>query len=196
MLRALIRRVPIFIVLVVLLGSAGVAASGSKPEPETSREDKNDEALQAYNSGVDHMQKGDDIAARGDSAFAYNYRATSEAKARKEYEKAVASYQLAVKLNPGLKEAYNNLGYSYRKLGELDKSLESYKKAIELDSTFAQAREYLGETYLAMGDVYNAREQLGILEQMQSPLADTLLQSIKLYQLREVNKQIESAPGD
>ena len=154
-------------------------------------QDSLDEATQHYNQGVDHMDRARQILQNGDSAFAYNYRATSDAKAKKEYEKAVKEFKKAVDMQPTMKEAYNNLGFCYRKLGQLDESLAAYTNALNLDPKFERAREYLGETYLAMDQMDKANEQLSVLKQLQSPFADTLQLSIENYRLNAIGRKID-----
>ncbi|HKK21023.1 MAG TPA: tetratricopeptide repeat protein [candidate division Zixibacteria bacterium] len=169
---------------------SNVEAFGS--EKKTAQDSVNT-ATEHYNSGVDHMDKASAILKRGDSAFAYNYRATSDAKAKKEYEKAVKEFDKALKTAPDMKEAYNNLGFCYRKLGQLDESLTAYTSALAIDPDFARAREYLGETYLAMAQVEKANEQLNLLKQLKSPFADTLQLSIASYNLATINEKMRDS---
>jgi len=168
----------------MLASSPAFASSSDSDDPQT----KDEEALRAYNQGLDHMEKAKAILIKGDSAYAYNYRATSDAKANKEYEKAISSFQSAINYQPTMKEAYNNLGYCYRKIGQFDKSLSAYQNAIAFDNDFAQAREYLGETYLALDSLNQALEQLEYLKKLKSPLADTLALAIASYKLEQVKK--------
>ena len=152
---------------------------------------KNEKANRSYNSGIDHMHKAKQILIVGDSAFAFNYRATSDAKAKKEYEKAVKDFKETLDYDPAMKEAYNNLGFCYTKLGKLDKSLKAYKRALKFDPDFAQALEYLGETYLALDDLKNANLNLFKLTNLKSAYADTLAKAISTYKLNLINKKLQ-----
>lgn len=179
--------------LLSLLFTAGhVVASGS-----SSKSDEDDAATQQkkataeYNKGVAHLDKARAIGLKGDSAFAYNYRATSDAKARKEFEKAAERFENAIKLNPSMKEAHNNLGYTCRKLGKLDESLAAYRAALKLDGSFARAREYLGETFLAMNMPDSAQTQLAILQKAESAYADTLGFAIEKYKLEQIDRKMK-----
>jgi tetratricopeptide (TPR) repeat protein len=180
------------LVFVIVISSNLFAIGSSSKSPEEKAEDDAKKAIKEYNDGVKHMDKANQILIAGDSAFAYNYRATSDAKAQREYKKAVKNYNKALDLQPDMKEAYNNLGYCYRKLGELDKSIKAYTNALRLDPNFAQAREYLGETYLALKRLDKANEQLTYLTELKSPYADTLSQSIKMYELIEFSERINN----
>ncbi|MDF1543867.1 MAG: tetratricopeptide repeat protein [bacterium] len=192
-------RLLLLLTIASLLFSAGPILSA--PSSETKESPKADkasvkEATEEYNQGVGHMDKARQIAIVGDSAFAYNYRATASAKAGREYEKAVENFVKATELNPEYKEAHNNLGFCYRKLGKLAESLAAYDKAIKLDKDFAQAREYRGETYLAMGELEKAEAELAQLIQLESLYADTLAQAIKLYRLNEFSRKMDNSETD
>jgi len=176
----------------ILTGNTFAFGSGDK-SPEEKAAEAVKKATKEYNKGVKNMDKAHKIAVRGDSAFAFNYRATADAKARKEYEKAIKRFNKAIDHNPEMKEAFNNLGYCYRKIDRLKESLEAYEKAIALDPNFAQAREYRGETFLAMGDLANATAEFEFLESINSPYADTLAQSMELFQLRKIGLQLKEA---
>ncbi len=164
--------------------------SGSK-SPEEEAAEKIRKGTNEYNKGVKHMDKAQRSALAGDSAFAYNYRATADAKAKKEYKKAAKRFEKAVKYNPEMKEAYSNLGYCYRKLDQLDRSLKAYHQALILDPNFEQAHEYLGETYLAMDLLGKAEAQFDTLIQLESAYADTLSRSIDLYKINQVGKELK-----
>lgn len=178
--------------LLLALGIFSVSSAfaiGSKEKtPEEKATENSRKATDHYNSAVKRIEHAKEIGLKGDSAYAFNYRATSDAKIRKELEKAVSDLSKAITLNPDMKEAHNNLGYCYRKLGKLEESLASYSRAIAIDPDFAQAREYRAETYLAMGDLAKAEGELAYLKGMKSPLVDHLALSIELYKLAEIDK--------
>lgn len=184
-------RITILSLIFATLAGSAFALGSKEKSPEETAADNQKKATQEYNEGVKHMKKADEIAQKGDSAYAFNYRATSDAKAQKELEKAVEQFTKAIELDPKLKEAHNNLGYTYRKLGKLPESIASYEKALAIDSMFADAREYLGETYLAMGELDKAMGEQERLKAMDSPLAATLMKSIDMYKLMQVSKEME-----
>ena len=186
---------PMALVMIVglgLLSSQSFAFGSKEKSPEEESADNGKKAVNQYNDGVKQMENAKAIGRKGESAYAYNYRATSDAKAKKSFEKAVGNFLDALKLKPDMPEAYNNLGFCYRKLGNLDASLKAYEKAIQLKSDFTQAREYRGETYLALGDLAKAQGELDTLKIMKSPLADTLSKSIELYQLEKISEQTKA----
>jgi tetratricopeptide (TPR) repeat protein len=180
-------------VSVLLIAVHASAFWSSKKSPEEKTAESKKKAVEVYNNGVKHMDKARAILRAGDSTYAYNYRATSDAKARKEYQKAANDFERAVKLDSTFFEAYNNLGYCYRKLGDFPAALGAYDRAISLNTNFAQAREYRGQTYLAMGKLDLARNELEFLRDLESPYADSLSRSIQLYQLDQLqNSKVDS----
>ena len=196
------RHVTILAALIIAIAFAAtqVGASGSKEKeqpksPKNEKQEAMKNATEHYNVGVKHMEKAREKAAMADSNFAFNYRATSDAKAKREYEKAVDEFIDAIKYNPDFVEAHNNLGYCYRKLGMLDESLKHYHLALKIDSTFEQAREYLGETYLALDSLNLAMSQHDWLASHKSIYADTLAQSIELYRLKNVSQKMKDSGG-
>ncbi|MEW5797149.1 MAG: tetratricopeptide repeat protein [Candidatus Zixiibacteriota bacterium] len=178
---------------IMISGIATLAAESGAIEsppktPEERAADSAQQALEKYNNGVKHMDKARSYDAQSDSLFAFNYRATSTAKAEKEYDKAVKDFRRAVELRPNMIEAHNNLGYCLRKLNKLDESMKAYAAALAIDSLYAPAREYRGELFLAMGDLNRANAELVFLRRVDSPYADTLALSIDLFHLQQVAK--------
>ncbi len=49
-----------------------------------------------------------------------------------QYDRAIADYDMAIKLNPKHASAYNNRGIVYKKLGQSDKAMSDTQKAKEL----------------------------------------------------------------
>jgi tetratricopeptide (TPR) repeat protein len=190
----MITLVALLFAVATLAGEAQAIGSGSKT-PEEKAAEAVKKATGKYNNGVKHMEKARAIAERGDSAFAYNYRATADAKTRKEYEKAVKDFKEALRHKANMADAFNNLGYCYRKLGKLKLSLESYQSALAIRPKFLQAREYLGETYLAMDMLDSALAQHRLLIEAKSLYADTLAASIELYKLQQFEKTMRDAGG-
>lgn len=83
-----------------------------------------------------------------------------------DWKEAVAYFKKAVADDAKNAEAYNLMGYSYRRMGEADPAFDAYAKALELDPRHRGAHEYLGETYLLVGDAEKANAQLSILKDL------------------------------
>lgn len=173
-----------------LVAGSVLAFGSSEKSPEEKAAETKQQAIEKYNNGVKHMDKAREIAVKGDSAYAYNYRATSDAKAAKEYNKAIKDFREALMHDPKMIEAHNNLAYCYRKVGKFQESLAAYDAALGIDSTYALAREYRGELYLAMDDLDKALAEQAFLKKIESPYADTLSASINFYRLQQVEKKM------
>lgn len=83
-----------------------------------------------------------------------------------DYEAAVEQFEKVVKKQPKNANAYNYLGFSYRKLGQYDKAFENYEKALSLEPGHLGANEYIGEAYLETGNLAKAEEQLATLKEL------------------------------
>ncbi len=66
-----------------------------------------------------------------------------------KYHKAIKYYEKALEQAPKYKEAWNNLGLSYKILGDESKAVECYEKALEIDPDFVNALYNLGILYHA-----------------------------------------------
>ena len=83
-------------------------------------------AVEAYKSGDEHRVKGkklEEEALRKTGADAEK----TTAKAKSEFEKSLKDFKNAAKLNPELFQAYNGMGYAYRKTGDYAKALENVR---------------------------------------------------------------------
>ena len=108
-----------------------------------------------YNSGVKLMKKG-------------------------QYDKAQAKFESALKKNPNMAEAHNNLGYSLRKQGteNFTLALSHYNRAIELDDELAEAYMYRGVLHMLMGNEEKALQDHRTLTGLDRKLADALQAAI------------------
>ncbi|MEM7193973.1 MAG: tetratricopeptide repeat protein [Pseudomonadota bacterium] len=79
---------------------------------------------------------------------------------QQRYERAVSRLKKFTRREKDNADAWNYLGYSYRKTGNLEDSLSAYKKALAIDGEHLGANEYLGELYIMMAQPDDARKQL------------------------------------
>jgi len=68
-----------------------------------------------------------------------------------EYQKAIATFDRAVELDPGLALTYNNRGWAYIELGQYEQGITDCNKAIELDPGLALAYSNRGWAYIELG---------------------------------------------
>ncbi|HJR75844.1 MAG TPA: tetratricopeptide repeat protein [Nitrospiraceae bacterium] len=62
-----------------------------------------------------------------------------------DQQQAYVSFQRAVKLNPGNKEAHYGLGHVYANQGKFKQAEEEFRVAIRIDPDYAEAHTYLGQ---------------------------------------------------
>ena len=98
--------------------------------------DKGDKLAEAFsNRGLGYRQKGD-------------------------YDRAIADYAQAIKLNSKLAAAFNNRGVAYDKKGDYDRAIADFDQAIKLtpsaEGYFNRGNAYLGKSqYASAIDDYN-----------------------------------------
>jgi Tfp pilus assembly protein PilF len=86
----------------------------------------------------------------------------------KDWKKAIAELNAAVKAEPKNADAHNLLAYSNRKQAQpnLLKAFEHYKIALQLDPKHKGAHEYIGEAYLMDKKPEEAEKHLATLEKL------------------------------
>ena len=138
-------------VIAMAFFSTTALAAGSSSRPTSDSRP----GVSQYNSGVKYMQRG-------------------------KYAKAQTKFEAALKRNPKMAEAYNNLGYSLRKQGpaNYDKALRNYNRAIELDANLAEAYMYRGVLHMLMGNEDKALADHRVLTGLDRKLADALQAAI------------------
>lgn len=78
----------------------------------------------------------------------------------RDYPRAIADYQAALKVQPDSAMLHSNLGYSMYLSGNLDGAAAEYVKAISLDHDYAPARRNLALLYARKGAYADAVELL------------------------------------
>ena len=101
------------------------------------------------------------------------------AKRAKEWSVAVASFQKATELKPDFPEAWSELGYALRNVGNYPQSVKAYDEALRLKPRFPEALEYLGEAYVKMGRTADAQRILDRLRPLDAGRAQELAEEIK-----------------
>ena len=144
-------------------GSGMSAPSSPAPMRTISPEEM---AREAYNSGINHKDRG------------LKAEVKDPKKARSEYEKALKDFKRAAEIMPELFQAYNGMGFAYRKTGDYPKALEMYDKAIQMAPGFPDAIEYRGEAYLGLNRLDDAKKAYMDLFASDRKQADILMKAM------------------
>jgi len=105
-----------------------------------------------------------------------------------KYSDAIPLLEKVVAAKPESADAFNDLGYSHRKIGQIDAALNYYQRALELQPKHLGANEYLGELYLELGELAKAEERLAVLDKacfFGCEAYSELKQAIKDYKSRQ-----------
>ncbi|MCD6075531.1 MAG: tetratricopeptide repeat protein [Rhodospirillales bacterium] len=119
----------------LVLAGPGVHAMGSDPAPAAP---KAHTAQQDYAAGLQAIQSG-------------------------QYDKGIESMKKVVAADPKNADAYNQLGFAYRKKGDVKGAGSAYETALKLNANHKGALEYQGELFLKinkMEDAMKNRERL------------------------------------
>jgi tetratricopeptide (TPR) repeat protein len=159
-------------------GSAVPSAPAGSSMPSRSPEEM---AIAAYNSGIDHKDRGLKFEATASTTADAKERAKVEDKAKKEYEKALKDFKSAASGSPQMYQAYNGMGFAYRKSGDYTKALEMYDRALTLKPGFPDAIEYRGEAYLGLNRVEDAKQAYLEVLAADRKQADTLMAAMQKW---------------
>jgi tetratricopeptide (TPR) repeat protein len=91
-----------------------------------------------------------------------------------QYDKAIESYQQAIKLKSNLSKPHNNLGLAYAAAGRLADAVAEFKQAVQLRPEYAEAHYNLGVAFVQKGQKHDAEEQQRLLAKLNSDLASQL----------------------
>ena len=92
------------------------------------------------------------------------YAKAVQAIKKKKFDRAIVLLRKVVRSKPSDADAWNQLGFSYRKTDRLDEAFTAYGKALAIDPGHRGANEYLGELYLRTKQPKKARERLAKLK--------------------------------
>jgi tetratricopeptide (TPR) repeat protein len=133
----------------------------SAPAPDIS----GDAAMKArlnYNIGFEKYEKAQklEVSAGGLSGARAK---EAQQQVQRGFTEAREHFRTVVATDPNLKEAWNLIGYTSRRLGEYEESLSAYDAALKLSPDYPEAIEYRAELFLLTGrldDVKSAHAQL------------------------------------
>jgi tetratricopeptide (TPR) repeat protein len=155
-------------------GGGGMGPRNAAPE---TAQDPKTAARNSYNLGMESVQSVAklELEAASMPAFAAQYRENALVgfrKARDNFRKAVTS-------DPEMKEGWNMLGYTTRRLGEYEDSLKAYEKALALSPNYPEAIEYRAELFLVTGRLAQTKEAYATLLKLEPSYAGVLKTSMQ-----------------
>ncbi len=95
-----------------------------------------------------------------------DFAAAVKAIEDQQWSRAIALMSNVVAEEETNANAYNYLGYAYRKSGDFERAIANYKQALEINPKHKGAHEYIGEAYLASGDLKRAEYHLDRLDSL------------------------------
>ena len=134
----------------------------------------------AYNVGYEVFEKTQTDEAASAGLTGAKAKA-AQAKMLAGYREARERFEAATKADPSVKEAWNLVGYTSRRLGDYEASLAAYEKALALNPTYSEAIEYRGEAYLALNRVDDAKTAYLTLFAGSRAHAATLLTAMRAW---------------
>lgn len=175
------RLVPgLLLALVAPLALAVPDADGnvsSTPAPDLSA-DAAMKARLSYNLGYEVFEKTQKLEAAGAGLSGAKAREHQQA-VQKGYEEARERFRSASSADANMKEAWNLLGYTSRRLGDYEESLSAYDKALALQPDYPEAIEYRAELFLLTGRLAQVKEAYAALAQGSPSYAGVLKQSMQ-----------------
>ena len=136
-----------------LCATIAVVALMSMPAMAASRRDWNDcEANDPDRSiaGCTRLLQGRSETAHN-RAVAYSNRGAAY-NDKGDYDRAIADFNEAIRLDPTYTNAYNNRGKAYNRKGDYDRAIADFNEAIRLDPTYTYAYNGRGNAHDEKGD--------------------------------------------
>lgn len=149
---------------------------GPRNAPEASQDPKTI-ARNSYNQGYEAVQSAAklELEAASMPAFASQYSETVKTRLRSARE----NFRKAVAADPEMKEGWNMVGFTSRRLGEYEESLKAYDKALALSPTYPEAIEYRAELFLLTGRLAQTKEAYATLLKLEPSYAGVLKTSMQ-----------------
>jgi len=162
-------------------GGGSMPSMGSMSRSESPSLTPQEQAINAYNAGVDGVEKGNELMADAARQDDPKKQQKGLGKAKSAYAGALKKFTKATQLNPQMHEAWNYVGYTNRQLGNYEASLAAYDRALALKPGYAEAIEYRGHAYLGLNRLGDAKEAYLTLFGSNRKLAAQLLTAMQSW---------------
>ena len=169
-------------------GGGPPRAAAAPPPPARVAEDPT-QARKTFKVGYEEFQmstelENSSVGLTGEKAMRAKEAVNAGlSRARDKFRAATAS-------DPNMKEGWNMLGYTSRRLGDYEESLKAYDKALALSPDYPEAIEYRAELFLLTGRLSDVKEAYASLLKSSPSYAGVLKTSAQDWL-----KSKKSAPG-
>lgn len=171
-------RIVLLSLTLIPLSSLPVLGAGGSSVPST---DPADQAAEAYNKGIENRDKAWELEKKAAAATDSSQRTKLEARAQKEYGKAIRAFRSATESDPDMHQAFSSLGYALRKTGEFEESLAAYNQALAIEPSYTEAIEYRAEAYLGLNRLDEAKDAYMQLFREDRERADELMTAMQRW---------------
>lgn len=145
--------------------------SPSATEPPSA----SDLALIDYKAALGYFSKAKDADSDAVKAGDDKKKTKALAKASNLYDKALDRFEDAVAKDPGIVDAWNDIGFCNLHLGLYDDAVMAYANVLELKPGYSEAYENRAEAYLGLNKVAEAKSDYMRLFETARPLAGQLM---------------------
>ncbi|MET0280105.1 MAG: tetratricopeptide repeat protein [Steroidobacteraceae bacterium] len=186
---------PLALLLLAPLAQAVPDANGnitSTPAPDIST-DAAMAARLSYNIGFERFEKARQLEMAGAALKGAQARDNAEA-VQQGFTEARERFLTATSADPNMKEAWNLLGYTSRRLGDYEESLAAYDKALALQPDYPEAIEYRAELFLLTGRLDQAKAAYAALLTSSPAYAVVLRQSMQEWVAQPARAPNVAAP--
>ncbi len=141
-----------------------------------------------YNVGFEQFEKATQLEMAASSLKGGAQRRKQQ-EALTEFSGARERFRAAAVANPAMKEAWNMVGYTSRRLGDYEDSLAAYDRALALNPDYPEAIEYRAELFMLTGRFDDVKAAHATLLQSSPSYAKELETAMKAWVARK------DAPG-
>lgn len=166
--------------------------NGNLVEPGTAEAQVSGDATMSarlnYNVGFERFENTKKLELTGAGLKGAELR-THEAALSKGFTEAREKFRAAAAADPKMKEAWNMIGYTSRRLGDYEDSLSAYEKALALAPEYPEAIEYRAELFMLTGKFEQVKSAYAQLLKSHPSYAGVLKESMRDWVARK------DAPG-
>lgn len=111
----------------------------------------------------------------------------------KKFIDAKSSFETAVQIDPDYAEAYNNLGLTYKQMGNLEMAKKNYEEAIRMKKDYPEALNNYGLLMSSMGDDKKAVEYFKMAQDADKDYADAFLNMAIVLERQSLAREAREA---